>query len=384
MNLKSAGARMTRIVVLGSGFAALTAVRELRRRRVLAEITVVSPRDALHYLPSSIWIPAGLRSPQGLRLPLSRFFARHGVRHLRASVTGLNGATRTVETDAGPVTADHILIATGGRFLRKLPGIEHALIPCEGLAPAEALAERFAALREGTIAIGMATNPAEPGAIRGGPMFEYAFILDTLLRRQGRRDAVRIVFFSPSDRPGARLGEKAVDGILAEFARRGIETHLGHKMLRIEPERVVTEGGEIAADLILFQPGMTGPDWLAASDLPLSPGGMVVADALCRVPGFPGVWVAGDAGSFPGPEWMPKQAHQADLQAAAAAANIAAELAGQAPTRRFTPELVCIMDTLDSGMLVFRRGRINLVLPRMKPLHWLKRAFERHYLRAYR
>ena len=34
------------------------------------------------------------------------------------------------------------------------------------------------------------------------------------------------------------------------------------------------------------------------------------------------VWVVGDAGSFPGPEWMPNQAHQADLQAKAAAANV--------------------------------------------------------------
>ncbi|WP_040672163.1 NAD(P)/FAD-dependent oxidoreductase [Rhodobacter ferrooxidans] len=375
---------MTHIAILGAGFAALTAVRELRRRKVQADITVIAPRDDLHYLPSSIWIPAGLRSGAGLRLPLARFFARHGVTHLTASVTGMDAARRTVQTDAGPITADHILIATGGRFLRKLPGIDNAIIPCEGLAPAEAIAARFAALTSGTIAIGMATNPAEPGAIRGGPMFEYAFILDTLLRRQGRRDAVRLVFFSPAERPGARLGEKAVDGILAEFARRGIETHLGHKMVRIDPDRVVTEGGEIAADLILFQPGMTGPAWLAQSDLPLSPGGMVQADALCRVEGHPGVWVAGDAGSFPGPDWMPKQAHQADLQAAAAAANIAAELQGRVPGKAFTPELVCIMDTLDSGMLVFRRGKLNLVLPRLKPLHWLKRAFERHYLRAYR
>lgn len=375
---------MTQIAILGSGFAALTAVRALRRHKVQAQITVISPRDELHYLPSTIWIPAGLRSGAGLRLPLGRFFARHDVRHLKASVTGMNAATRTVETDAGPVTADHILIATGGRFLKKLKGIENAIIPCEGIAPAEAIAACLAQLKSGTIAIGMATNPAEPGAMRGGPMFEYAFILDTLLRQQGRRDAVKLVFFSPAPRPGARLGEKAVDGILAAFARRGIDTHLGHKMVRIDPGLVVTEGGEIPADLILFQPGLTGPQWLENSDLPLSPGGMVRADAMCRVEGAPGVWVAGDAGSYPGPDWMPKQAHQADLQAAAAAANIAAVLQGRSPTRAFTPELVCIMDTLDSGMLVFRRGKLNIVLPRMKPLHWLKRVFERHYLRAYR
>jgi sulfide:quinone oxidoreductase len=375
---------MTRIAILGSGFAALTAVRELRRQKVDAEITVVSPREELHYLPSSIWIPAGLRQGDALRLPLAAFFARHQVKHVKASVTGMKAAEKVVETDAGPIMADQILIATGGRFIRKLPGIENAIVPCEGILAAEQIAVRLKAMEGGTIAIGMATNPNEPGAMRGGPMFEYLFILDTLLRREGRRDKFRLVFFSPSPRPGQRLGEKAVDGILKEMAKRGVETHLGHKMVRIEPAKVVTEGGEIAADLILFQPGMTGPAWLATADLPLSPGGMVRADGLCRVADLPGIWVAGDAGSFPGPDWMPKQAHQADLQAKAAAANIAATLKGEAPKTTFEAELVCIMDSLDRGMLVFRRGKINIVLPALKPLHWLKRMFENHYLRAYR
>ena len=375
---------MTRIAILGSGFAALTAVRELRRQKVEAEITVISPREELHYLPSSIWIPAGLRQAEALRLPLAAFFARHQVKHVKASVTGMKAAEKVVETDAGPIMADQILIATGGRFIRKLPGVENAIVPCEGILAAEQIAVRLKAMEGGTIAIGMATNPNEPGAMRGGPMFEYLFILDTLLRREGRRDKFRLVFFSPSTRPGQRLGEKAVDGILKEMAKRGVETHLGHKMVRIEPAKVVTEGGEIAADLILFQPGMTGPAWLANADLPLSPGGMVRADGLCRVADLPGIWVAGDAGSFPGPDWMPKQAHQADLQAKAAAANIAATLKGEAPKTTFEAELVCIMDSLDRGMLVFRRGKINIVLPALKPLHWLKRMFENHYLRAYR
>ncbi|ETD86308.1 NAD(P)/FAD-dependent oxidoreductase [Rhodobacter capsulatus] len=376
---------MTHIVVLGSGFAALTAVRALRKRGVTAEITLISPRDSLHYLPSAIWIPSGLREVEELQIPLAPFLARHKVRFLQTAVTTLDAGARSVTTlDGQVISADHLIIATGARFLRKLPGIEHALIPCEGLAPAQAISERFHALEGGTIAIGMATNPNEPGAIRGGPMFEYLFILDTLLRRQMRRDRFKLVFFSPSDRPGQRLGEKAVDGILAEMKRRGIETHLGHKMVRIEPDKVVTEAGEIAADLILFQPGLTGLAWFENTDLPLSPGKMILADAFCRVTGKPGVWVAGDTGSYPGPDWLAKQAHQADLQAQAIAANIAAIEKGLEPATPFLPELICIMDSLDSGRLVFRRGKINLVLPALKPLHWLKRLYEGHYLRAFR
>jgi sulfide:quinone oxidoreductase len=215
-------------------------------------------------------------------------------------------------------------------------------------------------------------------------MFEFLFIIDTLLRRKGRREKFEIAFFNPSDRPGARLGPKAVDGLLAEMARRDIKTHLGHKLVRFEAGKVVTEGGEIAADLILFMPGLTGPAWLAETDLPLSPGGMVAADALCRVEGRPDVWVVGDSGSYPGPEWMPKQAHQADLQAKAAATNIAAVLSGQEPDTRFKPELICIVDTLDAGILVFRNAAFNIILPRLKIFHWLKRAFERHYLSDFR
>jgi sulfide:quinone oxidoreductase len=57
--------------------------------------------------------------------------------------------------------------------------------------------------------------------------------------------------------------------------------------------------------------------------------------------------VAGDAGSFPGPDWMPKQAHMADLQAATAAENLAAELAGRPADKTFKVELMCIVDSLD-------------------------------------
>jgi sulfide:quinone oxidoreductase len=102
------------------------------------------------------------------------------------------------------------------------------------------------------------------------------------------------------------------------------------------------------------------------------------------VHGRPGVWVVGDAGSYPGPDWLAKQAHQADLQAKAAAANIAATLAGREPTREFRAELICIVDTLKSGILVYRTPSRNFVSPQMRLFHWAKRAFERRYTHAYR
>ena len=373
-----------RITVLGSGFGALSTVRELRARGSKNEITLVSPRSELHYLPGTIWIPSGLRTREQLVVPLAPFFERMEVRHVSAEVTGLAPDGRSVQTTAGEVANDALVMATGGRFIKKLPGIEHAITPCEGIAAAEQIRDRLRAMQGGTIAVGFAGNPHEPTAVRGGPMFEFLFGIDAQLRREGRRDKFELVFFNPSKEPGARLGAKAVAHLLAEMARRNIATHLGHKMVRLEADKVVTEGGEFAADLILFMPGMTGNAWFDQTTLPRSPGGLLQADAQCRVPGFEHVYVVGDSGSFPGPDWMPKQAHMADLQAAAAAQNLIDGLAGRPQTTGFKVELACIIDALGTGTLVWRTEQRNLLLPPLRLMHWAKRGFERRYLARYR
>jgi sulfide:quinone oxidoreductase len=374
----------TRITVLGAGFGALSTVRELRRRHRDTRITLVAPRAELHYLPGIIWIPSGLRTRADLVVPLDRFLNRMKVEFHAADVTGLANGGRTVLTTQGDVPNDALVIATGGRFIRKLPGIEHAITPCEGIAAAEHIRDSLRAMTGGTIAVGFAGNPNEPTAVRGGPMFEFLFGIDEQLRREGRRQRFEIVFFNPSTEPGNRLGPKAVKHLLDEMARRDIRTHLGHKLKRFEPDKVVTEGGEFSADLILFMPGMTGNAWFDATDLRRSPGGLLQADAQCRVVGTERVYVVGDSGSYPGPDWMPKQAHRADLQAAAAAANLLDELRGLAPRATFKVELVCIVDAINHGTLIWRTPERNWLLPSTRLLHWAKRGFEWNYLRQYR
>ena len=372
------------IVVLGTGFGALSTVRAVRAGGCTDPITMIGPRAELHYLPGTIWIPSGLRTRADLVVPLGNFFQRMNVQHHQASVTGLSDDGRVVHTTAGDVANHALVIASGARFIRKLPGIEHAVVPCEGIDAAERVRDRLRAMDGGTIAIGFGANPHEPSAVRGGPMFEFLFGIERQLRREGRREQFKLVFFNPSPKPGIRLGEKTVAQLLARMQRQGIETHLCHKMLRFEADKVVTEGGEFAADLILFMPGLTGPAWLDQSTLPRSPGGMVAADAQCRVAGFERVYVVGDSGSFPGPDWMPKQAHMADLQAEAAAHNLLAELAGGRGERGFKVELVCIIDAIDQGTLVYRTEQRQIVLPPSRLMHWAKRRFERRYLKQYR
>lgn len=375
---------MKKITIIGAGFAGLTAVRQLRKLEQDVEITLIAPRPELQYLPSLIWVPSGLRKREDIIIPLANFFKRMDVNFVQASVTGLKDQGRTVETDQGSVTNDGLIIASGGRFIKKLPGIEHAITPCEGIDAAEKIRDRLAAMQGGTIAMGFAGNPNEPSAMRGGPMFEFLFGTDTLLRQQGRREQFKIIFFSPAPKPGIRLGENAVKGLMDEMAKRDISTHLGHKMLGFEANKVKTEGGEFAADLILFMPGMTGNLWFDNSELPRSEGGLVKANQHCKVEGLSAVYVAGDSGSYPGPDWMPKQAHMADLQAECAAKNLIAELTGKTAEATFKIELMCIVDSCDKGLFVSRTENKNTVLPANKAMHWAKRGFEWWYLRQYR
>lgn len=375
---------MKKITIIGAGFAGLTAVRQLRKIEADVEITLIAPRAELQYLPSLIWVPSGLRKREDIIIPLDNFFTRMVVKFFPATVTGLKDSGRTVETDKGVIHNDGLIIASGGRFIKKLPGIEHAITPCEGINAAEKIRDRLKAMQGGTIAMGFAGNPNEPSAMRGGPMFEFLFGTDTLLRQQGRRDKFKIVFFSPAAKPGIRLGENAVKGLMGEMEKRDISTHLGHKMVGFEANKVKTEGGEFAADLIIFMPGMTGNIWFDNSELPRSEGGLVKANQHCKIEGMDAVYVAGDSGSFPGPDWMPKQAHMADLQAECAAKNLLAELAGTTADATFKIELMCIVDSGDKGLYVSRTENKNTVLPANKPMHWAKRGFEWWYLRQYR
>jgi sulfide:quinone oxidoreductase len=376
---------MNHITIIGSGFAALTAVKEIRKQQPTAEITVISPKAEMIYYPSLIWIPTGKRTGNDLRVDLTNFFNKMKVKHIASSATGIRNKGRTVLTEQGEIQNDGLIIASGGRFMKKLPGIENSIALCEGIPAAEQIRDRIHAMRDtgGKITFGFATNPNEPAAMRGGPVFELLFGLDNWMRAEGIRDKFSFSFVSPAAKPGQRLGEQAVEKILERMAKKNISTHLGHKMLGFEPNLVKTEGGEIASDLILFMPGMTGPAWADNCEIELSAGGFFPANEFAQVKGLERVYVAGDAGSYPGPDWLPKQAHMADLQAQAAVTNLLAELNGQSAHKPFTIELICIVDMHNEAMLVKRTESKNIMFP-CRLLHWVKQGFEWWYLRSYR
>jgi len=372
------------ITIIGAGFAALNAIKTIRKRDKQIKISLIAPKAEFIYLPSLIWIPSGKRSGDDLRIDLNSFFKKHNIIFISGSVSAIKNAGRTVVTENGEYNNDALLIASGGRFIKKLPGIEHAITICEGISAAEKMRDKIKAMDGGTITLGFGGNPKEPSAMRGGPMFELLFGLDTQLRQEKRRDKFKLVFFSPAKKPGARLGESAVKGILNEMQKRNIETHLGQKMKSFEANKVTTEGGEIDTNLIIFMPGMTGPSFAVNTEMPLSPGGLIQSNMQCEIKGFEHCYVAGDAGSFPGPDWKPKQAHMADLQAIAAANNLLDGFNGKQATHTFKYELACIIDSNNKGTLAFRNEKRTVVIPPCRILHQTKKLFEWWYLRDLR
>lgn len=54
------------------------------------------------------------------------------------------------------------------------------------------------------------------------------------------------------------------------------------------------------------------------------------------------------------------------------------------PVARFKPELVCIVDTLDRSILVYRSEKHALILPPCRLFNWAKSFFEWLYLKPYR
>ena len=133
---------MHRITIVGSGFGALSAVTRLRESGLSADLTLVSPRAEFIYYPGLIWVPSGLRTGDDLCINLKQFFKRMAVNHVAAEATGLTNGGRTLETSARPLDNDGLIIASGGRFIKKLPGIEHAITPCEGVSAAQAIRDQ--------------------------------------------------------------------------------------------------------------------------------------------------------------------------------------------------------------------------------------------------
>lgn len=139
---------MKRIIVVGAGQAGVTAAEALRAGGFDGELLLLGeePYGPYHRPPlSKAWLAGELQALQ-LVMRAPEMLAKKGI-ELRTglAVQAIDRAARTLETDAGPLPYDGLVLATGARP-RRIPGFEAAAV-LRGRADAEALAARLAALK---------------------------------------------------------------------------------------------------------------------------------------------------------------------------------------------------------------------------------------------
>ncbi len=385
-----------RIAIVGNGFASLFFIGNLlplpvfpffaaflRRLHSDYDLTVIG-NGRFIYFPAIPEFITGKRTTADITVDIRPFLWRRNIRFVDAKVVDLQDGGRTVITTDGTYTNDALFLGVGPAFtVDDIPGTGvYTFSPCSGPDTMEAFLRRLEGLSEGIVYVGFKLNKRDGFvAGRGGQMYECACLLDYALKEKGVREKFEIHLFSPDIEPGA------AGAITDSLLERGIILDYGY-----EPKAFV-EGGMLdpdgtfrKADLVLFTPGITAPDWIRRTCLPVSEGGHVDVDRYGRVKGLKNVFAAGDCSNHEDPPpWVPHQAHMARLRSNAAAKNMRAVLRGEDPTHTYRFELSCILNMENDALWMHVSGDdkppFRGIFPRhSKKLVTVKNTFERLYL----
>ncbi|WP_254076611.1 NAD(P)/FAD-dependent oxidoreductase [Streptomyces pacificus] len=194
----------------------------------------------------------------------------------------LRAGEHTLDTPAGPVPYDVLVIATGAEPIT-LPGAEgvpgvhllRTLDDAQRLRPVLARRHRIVVVGAGWIGAEFATAAREAGC------------------------EVAVVEAADRPLPGA-LPAEVTAPMTRWYAEAGAELLTGARVAAVERGAVVVEGGRrLPADAVVVGIGARpATRWLAGSGIELGPDGSVTADERLRT-SLPDVYAVGDCASFP-------------------------------------------------------------------------------------
>ncbi len=376
---------MKRALVLGGGFAGIEAAISLKKQRF--QVTLVSERSYFYNYPISIWIPTGEMEFEKATIDLAALQEAHGFELIVDRVSSIHGSQRRVELESGKILSDfdYLIIAMGAQKVT-LPGMENTLTICGTPDQSKEIQERLRSLvekKEGRITVGFSGNPKDPSGVRGGPGFELLFNIHNLLKKKGVRDKFSLSFFAPMASPGARMGGKALKLLEGFLNKSGIQAYTGKKIKQFRVDGVVLEDdSRLDSDLTIFIPGVRGHEVFQNSDLPLNDGGFIRINDACQVAwgegdGSSPIYAIGDSAAIEGPDWKAKQGHIAEVMARVAVANIVARERGLPQREGYRKHLniLCVMDSGDGAIFVFRNDKRAIVIPMPVFGHWLKKSW---------
>jgi len=372
---------MKKVLVLGGGFAGVESAIYLRKSKDL-EVTLVSDRDYFYIYPTSIWVPTGETSKEKISVPLAQLGKKHGFDVVVDAVTKLEAKEKRVTLESGKILDDYdYIVVAMGQDKIQLKGIENTLSICGKPEEAVELNKRLESLiakGSGKIAMGFGGNPKDTSAVRGGPAFEVLFNVHNMLKKKGLRDKFELIFFAPMEKPGQKMGEKALVMMDKMFGMTNISKKVGSKITSFEADGInFADGEKIESDLTMFISAGKGHGVLEASDLPLSDAGFVVTNEYNEIEGFENVFAIGDSASLMGPEWRAKQGHVAEVMAKNVAHNIFNHAQGINSKNSYLNHLniLCVMDTGDGAAFVYRDNKGGKMIPMPIIGHWMKKGW---------
>ena len=331
-----------RVVVAGGGVAGLEAIlalHDLAPDRVA--LTLVSPEADFVFRPMAVAEP--FSRGHAKHHPLSAVARDTGAELVRARVTEVDPAAReTVLDDGSRLPYDALLVAVGARGE---PALQHALT----WTPETDHAVFGGLLRD--IEEGYAKSVAfiVPPVV-SWPLPAYELALMTAWEAQGMGADVEVAVYTPEGAPLGLFGHAAAEVLREDLDEAGVTVVTSIEVEDAERGLVAQPGAvPVASQRAVALPRAAGP---ALPGLPADRAGFVPADRHGRVRGVDGVWVAGDAMSFP-----VKQGGLAAQEADAAAESIAAAAGADVESQPFQPVL--------RGVLLTGRGQ-----------RWMRHALE--------
>ncbi|ANP54537.1 oxidoreductase [Streptomyces griseochromogenes] len=269
------------MVVVGAGMAGVQTAVALREQGCTGTVTLIGAEPHQPYDRPPLSKAVLLGTSEGSAFEVD--FESLGIElRLGCEVLGVRPGDHELDTEAGPVPYDVLVLATGAEPIR-LPGTEgvpgvhllRTLDDAERLRPVLARQHDIVVVGAGWIGAEFATAAREAGC------------------------AVTVV--EAADRPlaGALPAEVAAP-MTAWYADSGAELRTHARVERVEPGTVVlADGTRLPAGAVVVGIGARpATAWLAGSGIELGAHGEVVADAHLRT-SAKDVYAVGDCASFP-------------------------------------------------------------------------------------
>ncbi len=397
---------MAHIVIIGAGLGGMPMAYEMQHlARPDDRVTVVSNSPTFHFVPSNPWVAVNWRVRDDIEFPVAEYLQKKGIHFNAAGVKRVRPEESRLELGDGSfLDYDFLVIATGPRL---------AFEEVEGLGPqghTQSVCHVDHAVAAGRAweAFVAKPGPIVVGAVQGascyGPAYEFAFIMETDLRRRKIRDRVPMTFVTAEPYIGhLGLGGVGDSKTLLESAmrERNIKWICNAKTTRVEAGKMyVTEYDEMGKEKRLHElpfgysmmlPAFKGVDAVAGIEGLVNPRGFVLIDEHQRNPTYKNIYSVGVCVAIPPveqtpvPTGAPKTGYMIESMVTATAHNIRAELDGREPEETATWNALCLADFGDTGVAF-------VALPQIPPrnvnwfsegrwVHLAKVAFEKYFIR---